>query len=323
MTSVTGKTYHPSELWQGFWGVQVLHVGQSLGLFEALTIAKSAESLAAERGLEPRYVKLWCEAALSYRLLVQEAENYQTDPECARWLLESQGFTFTHLHLARRANEMLSAVFGGRALPEPQISLRLMLQENLQANYQWFFQQCAQANSQLESRLSQPGRVLEIGCGVGYGLSFLRNFYPALELFGLEADFECAQESERTTKSIIHVGELPGKRFAQGFDLIICFRSLSAVSAPRQLLLECAELLKDDGFFLLGSETNDENPGRKCVARQRGERLAYNLLAGESLVNSFSRAELLALLSESGLRVENEIPAPDWATPILICRKGG
>ncbi len=319
MTTRTTETSHPSTLWRGFWGIQVLHVGQSLGLFDALQTPKTPDSLAQERGLEPRYTELWCESAQSYGMLEEQDGLYQTPREYSDWLHDSRGFTYTHLHLSRRANETLEAVFGGRALPEPQISLRLLLQENLQANYRWLFREVTAAMPALEKKLTEGGRALEVGCGAGFGLSYLRSYYPNLELFGLEDDYECAQEAERTTKAVIHVGEFPGARFGRGFDFIVCFRTLSAISDPAKLLAECAELLESGGFFLLGSETSDEDEHRKSLARVQGERLAYNILAGDHLKNSFTENELRDLLTQAGFKIQAEIDAPDWATPALVC----
>jgi 2-polyprenyl-3-methyl-5-hydroxy-6-metoxy-1,4-benzoquinol methylase len=319
VSTKTTDTSHPSDLWRGFWGIQVLHAGQSMGLFEALQSPKSTTTLAEEMGLEKRYVRLWCESAESYGLLESTEQGYQTPNSYLSWLDRSKGFTHTHLHLARRANETLEAVFGGRALPEPQISLRLLLQENLQANYHWLFGEVIGAVPELEQKMRSGGRTLEVGCGAGFGLTYLRDYYPNLELFGMEADYECAQEAERTTKAVVHVGENVGSRFIKGFDLIVCFRTLSATSDPATLVSECAKLLKPEGFFILGSETTDENLVRKSQARIQGERLAYNILAGEHLKNSFTKAELRSFLTESGLKVRAEIEAPDWATPALVC----
>ncbi|MCA9779797.1 MAG: methyltransferase domain-containing protein [Candidatus Eremiobacteraeota bacterium] len=319
MTTKTTDTSHPSTLWRGFWGIQVLHAGQSLGLFDALHTPRTPADLAQERGLEPRYAELWCESAEAYDMLQESDGHYQTRPEYADWLHDSRGFTYTHLHLSRRANETLEAVFGGRALPEPQISLRLLLQENLQANYRWLYREVVAAVPEVEKKLTGSGRALEVGCGAGFGLSYLRSYYPNLELFGLEDDYECAQEAERTTKAVIHVGEFPGPRFGRGFDLIICFRTLSAISDPAKLLADCAELLERDGFFILGSETSDDNDARKSGARVQGERLAYNILAGDHLKNSFTGDELKKILAQAGFEIQAEISAPDWATPALVC----
>ena len=103
------------------------------------------------------------------------------------------------------------------------------------------------------------------------------------------------------------------------FDFIVCFRTLSAISDPAKLLTECAGLLESGGFFLLGSETSDGNEHRKSAARVQGERLAYNILAGDHLKNSFTEQELKELLTRAGFKVHAQIDAPDWATPALVC----
>lgn len=318
-TDIT-DTSHPSSLWRGFWGIQVLHAGQTLGLFEALQTPRTPDELAREKGLDASYLTLWCETAQSFGLLETTEGRYHAPESLYDWLCLSRGFTHTHLHLARRINETLEAVFGGRALPEPQISLRLLLQENLQANYHWLFGEVVKALPEFEEKMLSSGRALEVGCGAGFGLNYLRDYYPQLELFGMEADYECAQEAERSTKAVVHVGEEIGNRFAKGFDLIVCFRTLSAASDPQALLGECARLLNPDGYFVLGSETTDDKQSRKSQARIQGERLAYNILAGEHLKNSFTKEELRKLLLEAGLRVLTEIEAPDWATPAIVCK---
>lgn len=319
MSVTEAKNNHPSELWHGYWGIQVLQAGQALGFFEALREKKTIQALAKCLNLENRYTEMWCEAAHSYQLLDLDDGHYGLPEHCKEWLLQSQGYTQSHIHLSRRMNETLRAVFGGRALPEPPISLRLLLQENLQANYRWVFQTASDQSARLNTILSGPGRVLEVGCGVGYGLGHLRSFYPQLELFGLETDFECAQEAERSTKSIIHIGELPGERFARGFDLVVCFRTLSAAKEPERLLKECAELLNPDGVFILGSELADKDENRKSTPRVQGEKLTYNILAGDRLINSYTQAELEQMLKKSGFADFSTIDAPDWATPVFVC----
>jgi len=269
--------------------------------------------------MEARYLELWCEAACSFGLLRASGTTYETHPEHRLWLEKSQGFTQSHLHLSRRVSETLKAVFGGRALPEPPISLRLLLQESLQSNYEWIFQEGANVCPELHDCLNKASRVLEIGCGIGQGLAYLRDYHPSLELFGLEADYECAQEAERTTKPVIHLGETPAKRFQREFDLIVCFRTLSASVAPEELLSECVQMLNPGGLLLLGSEVDDKNSNRKSEARLKGERFAYNILAGESLVNSFSSKDIRDLVSRCGLTIRAEIKAPDWATPSFVC----
>ncbi len=42
MTSPATHT-DPASLWEGYWGVQLLHIGQTLGLFEALNEPHTTE----------------------------------------------------------------------------------------------------------------------------------------------------------------------------------------------------------------------------------------------------------------------------------------
>jgi SAM-dependent methyltransferase len=314
---------HPASLWDGFWGIQLLHAGQSLGLFAALEQPLTAIQLAKKLRLEVRYTELWCTAAAACSLLEESQGSFSTPQSITGWLAESQGFTASHLHLSQRLNESFQAVFAGRALPEPPISLRLILSESLLQNYRWVFQQVPAQLPAFAQKLQQGSRALELGCGIGLGLGVLRQNYANLELYGLEADFECAREAERATRAVIHLGELPGDRFGKTFDLVICFRALATCAKPEELVSECARLLSPDGWLVLGTELQDLDGRRKSSARSQGELFAYQLLAGETEVNFFTRDGLIGMLDRFNLKVEAEVEAPDWGTPLYLCTRQG
>lgn len=312
---------HPAGLWEGFWGVQLLHTGQTMGLLDALDHARTAEELAAHLKLELGYTELWCRAAAAAGLLEELEGRFQTPETLRDWLRKSRGFTESHLHLSQRLTETFQAVFSGRALPEPPISLRLMLAESLLQNYRWLYEEVPISHPAFARALSQAGRVLEVGCGIGLGLGVLRSHYPQMELYGLEADFECAREAERSTRGVIHLGDHPGERFAKPFDIVICFRALAASAQPETLLGECAGVLDQGGWLVLGTEWQDQGGQRKSSARALGELFAYQVLAGVSEVSVFTREGLIGMLNRHGLDVEAEVPAPDWGTPLLLCRR--
>ena len=319
-SAVKSVCKHPSQLWEGFWGIQLLNIGQSLGLFEELTEAKSAQELATNLGLEARYSELWCEASEAAGLLVHENGKYQAPEQVVDWMKSSGGFTSSHIHLSHRLNETLGAVFHGRALPEPPISLRLILQENLQQNYKWLFETLAQGPTELGSVLHKGERILEVGCGLGLGLAQAKLLYPNLEVYGLEADYDCAQEAENASKGVIHIGHLPAERFRQEFDIILCFRSLSSNPKPQELLDQCGKLLRKGGWFILGTEHSADEQGRKSAARFQGENFAYRMLAGDADLTLFSPEELEKMVSKAGLTIESRVESPDWATPLFLCR---
>jgi SAM-dependent methyltransferase len=314
---------HPSQLWEGFWGIQLLHVGQSLGLFQALEQPSSPLEAAERLRLEPRYTELWCAAAHSCGLLEQEGERFSAPAQLRDWLEQSRGFTESHLNLTGRLHETFQAVFHSRALPEPPIALRLILAESLQQNYRWALLDVPRQVPGLGQALQKGSRLLEVGCGMGQGLGVLRSHYTHLELYGLESDYECAREAERSTRAVIHLGDLPGDRFGKTFDVVICFRALAASGKPEELLSQCARLLSPQGWLLLGSELQDPSGRRKTSARSLGEHFAYQLLAGEAPVNFFGRQDIVSMLERFGLKLEAEVDAPDWGTPLFLCTRQG
>lgn len=320
MSDSTGSN-HPAHLWEGFWGIHLLHVGQRVGLFQALREPMTASALASKLHLETRYTELWCTAAVACGLLECESERFRCPERLRDWLQLSQGFTESHLHLSSRLQETFQAVLSGRALPEPPVALRLILSESLLRNYLWVFEQVPAESPEFAAALRRSTRALEIGCGLGLGLGVLRSHFSHLELYGLEADFECAREAERSSRAVVHVGDLPGDRFGKNFDLIVCFRALASAAQPEELLYDCARLLTPNGWLVLGTELQDQERSRKSSARSLGELFAYQMLMGQAQVNFFNSTELRAMLERADLEIQAEIDAPDWGTPLYLCTR--
>lgn len=196
-----------------------------------------------------------------------------------------------------------------------------MLGDSLLQNYRWVFETVPAQVPRFAEALRRAHRTLEVGCGIGVGLGVLRSHYSHLDLYGLEADFDCAREAERATRAVIHIGETPGDRYGKPFDLILCFRALASAEQPEQLLTECAHILAPDGWLILGSEVQDRAGVRKSSARSLGELFAYQMLAGVANVNFFSREQLIEMIDRCGLQVEAEVEAPDWGTPLYMCSR--
>lgn len=316
----TTNTFRPQDLWDGFWGIHLLHIGQTLGLFQALEQPATPSELASTLHLEPHYIELWCLAARASGLLQEHLGRFQAIPELLSWTQHSQGFTSSHLHLTEQVLHTFQAIFTGRALPEPPILLRMILTESLSRNYAWAFQEAPASLPAFAQALSTARRALEVGCGMGLGLSALMTHHGHIDLYGLESDYECAREAERNTHAVIHVGDLPRSHFNKTFDLIICFRTLSSSHHPQELLTECRHLLEPTGWLLLATEIQDPDQVRKHSARSLGEHFAYQLLTGHSNLRFFHRKALLAMLEKAELTLCHEIQAPDWATPLLLCQ---
>ena len=107
--------------------------------------------------------------------------------------------------------------------------------------------------------LAEGHRVLDAGCGVGYGSSILAD-RRAAEVVGVDvaaAVVEAASAAER-----------PGLRFETGdlasldhpdgsFDLIVCFEVIEHVDDPAAVLEELARLLSEHGVLVISSPNRE------------------------------------------------------------------
>ncbi len=318
--SETPEQQAQTNFWEGFWGIQIIHVGQTLELFEAFANWETPDKVCQERSIESRHLIHWCSAAQSLGLLEKSQEQFRTAPALKDWLTNSEGFTSSHLHLARRMNETFEAILHGRALPEPPIALRILLQDSLRRNYRWLFEAVPLLHAEFRAHLESSSRALEVGCGIGLGLAELQQRYPQIEVYGLERDYECAREAERLNRCVIHVGELPAKTFEKSFDLIICFRTLAGTTCPRTLLAQCRQVLNPGGWLVLGTELAIEDRNEKTAGQIHAEHFLYQLLAGEASFRLYSRQEILTLLTELEFETLTEIPGTDWGTPVFLAR---
>ena len=115
----------------------------------------------------------------------------------------------------------------------------------------------------------------------------------------------------------------PAERFEKEFDVVVCFRGLASSPDPEKLLKQCSRVLGPKGWLVLGSETSGSGDSRKTATRSLGEHFTYQLLAGQSPINVFSHVHLTEMLKKAGFRVENEVAAPDWGTPLYLCSHEG
>lgn len=313
----------------GFWGTWLLHLGQQLGLFAALAEAPATSAALAERlGYEPDYTDVWCRAAHAYEFLEGSPEEGWRLAEGLAEVLEPLGaWAATYVRVSYRVNETLEAVFRGTALPEPSLSLRLLLADGLRASYRGLLDRLIPQVPELEARLRQGGRVVEFGCGTGYGLELLKERYPHLELTGIESDYECAREAERATRAVIVVGTAEESRYESRFDAAIFHRSLEESEDPRRALARAAAALKPGGFLIvsspeLGAE-GFEAPRSEEGRLRLGERFFFGMFLAGSRGPRPLPLNLEAWAEEEGLDLEAAVDTDDGRALIFRKRPGG
>jgi 2-polyprenyl-3-methyl-5-hydroxy-6-metoxy-1,4-benzoquinol methylase len=173
---------------------------------------------------------------------------------------------------------------------------------------------------------SQPyGSALDVGCGRGGFLSYLRAQDPALALTGIELDGERAQHARRSvTGGDIYQGDVEEvlATLDRSFDLITLWDVFEHVPRPRSVLNALAGKLNPNGCLfiqtihessvvpLLGRLTYRLTGGRfRALARRTHE--AHHLVF-------FTRKGIRILAREAGLRIEQM-----WFDRLALSRMDG
>ena len=307
---------------EGFWGTWILHVGRELKLFEALSAngPLTPAELASARGFEAAYTEVWCRAAQAYEFLETEGGAYRVAPGWEEMLAGTAAWATTYIQVAQRVQESLEAVFLGKALPEPSLSLRMMLAGGLRASYAWLWNELAPSIPALQEKLNESKRLIEFGCGCGYGLEHLRSRYPELELTGIEVDYDCAREAERSTRAVIVVGTAEDSRYDSRFDVAVFHRALAQCADPRSAIARAAESLRKGGVLVITSEA--ELPDNPSSRLRLGERFFYQMfMMQENALRSISLHQMQSWCAEMGLETVALVAAPEHGSPTLVCRK--
>ncbi len=97
-------------------------------------------------------------------------------------------------------------------------------------------------------------RVLDIACGTGYGLGFLKN--TAKSVTGIDVDIVAAKQarSECDEKASVLLGDGTNLPFDDGsFDVVTSFETLEHLHARTVFLTELKRVLKPNGLLILST----------------------------------------------------------------------
>jgi SAM-dependent methyltransferase len=101
-------------------------------------------------------------------------------------------------------------------------------------------------------------RVLDAGCGEGYGTSLLASS-GAASVVGLDVDeptIEHAREKYGLEFQVADVVELPFDD--SSFDVVVCFETIEHVQDPRRALAEIRRVLAADGLLIVSTPNPEE-----------------------------------------------------------------
>lgn len=133
-------------------------------------------------------------------------------------------------------------------------------------------------------------RVLDAGCGEGYGADILAG--AAAEVVGVDLDESvvrrAARRYPRASFEPANLVSLPHP--TSSFDAVVCLQVIEHIHQPGELIRECARVLEPGGFLVLST------PNRLTFSPD-GVRNPFHTF-------EFSPADLRALLARSAVSVE-------------------
>lgn len=92
-----------------------------------------------------------------------------------------------------------------------------------------------------------PGKILDVGCGLGFFLDAIQE-HSDWDVYGVEIAAKAADFAKAKLGLNVHQGELADVSYPDGFfDYIQLHNVLEHVRDPMKLLLECRRILKADG----------------------------------------------------------------------------
>jgi SAM-dependent methyltransferase len=137
------------------------------------------------------------------------------------------------------------------------------------------------------------GRVLDIGCGLGFLLSALDQRW---ERYGIEVSAYAAERARSYGE--IFTGPLLDCPFVEGsFDLVVMYHVIEHMDAPEANMIKLRKLLKPGGKLILGTPDFDSG-----CARRFG--LNYRLLHDPTHVSLFSADSMHRFLRDHRFKIE-------------------
>jgi D-sedoheptulose 7-phosphate isomerase len=149
----------------------------------------------------------------------------------------------------------------------------------------------------------EPGRVLDVGCGLGFVLSGLNDSW---EKHGVEVSVYAARHAAKWGK--IHIGDLASANYPDSFfDAVILYHVIEHVADPIALIREVRRVLRKGGVLVLGTPDFDSG-----CARRFGHR--YRLLHDETHISLFTTESMHRFLHDHGFSIER-VEYPFFDTP--------
>jgi 2-polyprenyl-3-methyl-5-hydroxy-6-metoxy-1,4-benzoquinol methylase len=114
------------------------------------------------------------------------------------------------------------------------------------------------ARYRLAARLAEGKRVLDAGCGEGYGTALL-SAAGAKSVVGVDVDSETLEGARERYGLDFQVADVRDLPFPDGsFDLVVCFETIEHVEEPERALAHLRRVLAPDGILVISTPNANE-----------------------------------------------------------------
>ena len=312
------------ELVAGYHATHLLEIGRELGVWE--TLARNpdlgSEELATSLGTHPFYTDVLCRTAFSFGLLVRGRSGWRMAPHFDQ-ILGDPGSSF-YLGRAPRIHMLLGKDYpayvrhfrDGTTKPYQEHGDAFMreIAEGLKTLPRIFLDLVLPKLPDLGTRLEKGARVLDVGCGGGWGLVQIAERFPETTCVGIDvepysvdlarqliAERGLADRCEARAQSVDELEE------DDSYDVATSFLVVHEIApdVKHAAFAAIARALKPGGCFLIFDEIYPESDEELQNMPTRFAALAqwYEATWG-NVVDS--RSALHTLCRHAGLQVSEE-----------------
>lgn len=145
-------------------------------------------------------------------------------------------------------------------------------------------------------------RVLEIGCGQGFGIELILTYFGAAHVTGLDLDPRMIAKAQKRTRQYaaraeVSIGDVTAIQAAGGsFDAVFDFGIIHHVPVWQDAIREVKRVLKPGGLFLFEE-----------VTKQALDRWIYRTFFDHPAENRFTMAEFIEELAAQGIASELKV----------------
>jgi SAM-dependent methyltransferase len=247
----------------------MVSLGHRSGLFDAMNdgAGRSVASLAAETGLDERYVREWLGAMVAAGIVERDPAQgaHRLPPEHGHWLSRAEptnnlGTFAQYLSvLGRVEDEVLACFREGGGVPYEKYPRfhDVMAEDSGQSIVPVIVELAVPLVPGLHERLTAGIDVLDIGCGRGRALLRLAQVYGKSRFVRYDLSAEAVAEGNRAARAAglgnlsFEVRDLTTWREPGSFDWITALDAIHDQARPDKVLRAIREALRPGGVFLM------------------------------------------------------------------------